>query len=67
VNKDKPTYRLVLVAEGAGPPPAVRLRRLLKSALRAYGLRCVRVDMPAEAPAPDPAARDQDAEAEDKG
>jgi hypothetical protein len=28
-------------AEGDGPPLAIRIRRLLKSALRAYGLRCV--------------------------
>jgi hypothetical protein len=28
-------------AEGAGPPAAIRVRRLLKAALRGYGLRCV--------------------------
>ncbi len=29
--------------EGQGPPAAIRVRRLLKAALRAYGLRCVTV------------------------
>ena len=28
---------------GAGPPFAVRIRHLLKTALRAYGLRCTRI------------------------
>lgn len=29
--------------EGAGPPTEIRVRRLLKVALRAFGLRCVDV------------------------
>lgn len=32
---------LTLVSTGQGPPFAVRVRSLLKRALRAYGLRCV--------------------------
>lgn len=39
---------------GDGPPPAVRVRRLLKAALRQFGLRCVDLrDFP-----PDPVARE---------
>jgi len=37
------TWTLIFRAEGDGPPTAVRVRRLLKAALRAYGLRCVRI------------------------
>ena len=37
----EPKYEIVLRAEGAGPPTINRLRRLLKAALRAYGLRCL--------------------------
>jgi hypothetical protein len=33
-------YQLTLHPEGDGPPGVVRLRRLLKSALRSFGLRC---------------------------
>ena len=38
---DRPRYRLTLedVWYPQGPPPAVRLRRLLKTLLRAYGFR----------------------------
>jgi len=32
-----------MIATGSGPPTIVRIRRLLKAALRAYGLRCLRV------------------------
>ncbi len=34
---------ITLQAEGPGPHTEIRVRRFLKSALRAYGLRCVRV------------------------
>jgi len=37
------SYIVELKAEGAGPPGIVRLRRLLKAALRAFGLRCTSV------------------------
>lgn len=37
-------------------PAAVRLRRLLKVALRAFRLRCVRAE---EAPGPTPAAEEE--------
>jgi hypothetical protein len=33
-------FVLVLTPTGPGPPGYVRLRRFLKSALRAHGLRC---------------------------
>jgi len=33
-------YILILKPEGGGPAPEVRLRRLLKAALRCFGLRC---------------------------
>lgn len=36
-------YILELRAEGPGPEGIIRLRRLLKCALRAFGLRCVDV------------------------
>ena len=37
---------LVFEAAGNGPSLTIRTRRLLKSALRAYGLRCLQVDLP---------------------
>lgn len=42
--KDGPAYRLTFRAEGDGPPAIVRVRRLLKIALRGYGLRCLAVE-----------------------
>jgi hypothetical protein len=38
---DRERVLLILKAEGEGPPLPIRLRRLLKSALRGHGLRCV--------------------------
>jgi hypothetical protein len=38
-----PTFAIELRPEGPGPPPAIRLRGLLKAALRRFGLRCVDV------------------------
>ena len=37
---DQPVYRLTLTPTGSGPPPIIRLRSLLKAALRGYRLRC---------------------------
>ena len=34
-------WHLIFRAEGDGAPPECRVRRLLKAALRYYGLRCV--------------------------
>ena len=34
-------WQITFRAEGDGPPVECRIRRLLKAALRAYGLRCV--------------------------
>jgi hypothetical protein len=41
------------VADSGDPPVAIRVRRLLKRALRSFGLKCVdyRVDAPASEPA----------------
>lgn len=39
---------ICLECAGIGPPLVIRVRRLLKSALRAYGLRAVKVELPAE-------------------
>ena len=39
----RPIYTVVLRPEGAGPPPVMRLKRLLKCALRAFGLRAIAV------------------------
>ena len=35
-------WTLTFRATGQGPPVEIRVRRLLKAALRTYGLRCVR-------------------------
>jgi hypothetical protein len=43
---NKTVWRVTLTAEGDGPPAVVRLRRLLKAALRTYGLRCLAVVPP---------------------
>jgi hypothetical protein len=37
-------WPLVFKATGDGPPPAVRVRRLLKFALRGCGLKCIGYD-----------------------
>lgn len=53
------SFKIVVHAEGDGPPVSVRLKRFLKSALRGWGLRCssieaVQTPEPAEAdPAPE--------------
>ncbi len=38
--------QIIFEAVGDGPPTAVRIRRLLKGALRHYGLRCVAISDP---------------------
>jgi hypothetical protein len=40
---EREVYSLVLRAEAHDVPAIIRLRALLKRALRDYGLRCVRV------------------------
>lgn len=45
-------WTLTFRAEGDGPPVEIRVRRLLKAALRTYGLRCV--DFRADDTLPDP-------------
>jgi hypothetical protein len=42
-QKDATTYTLTLTPTPGDVPPEIRLRRLLKTALRVYGLRCVSV------------------------
>ena len=37
---------------GIGPPLVVRTRKLLKMALRAYGLKCTRCTLPPDPPEP---------------
>jgi hypothetical protein len=37
------TWTITVCPTGNGPPPEIRIRRLLKVALRAFGLRCVAV------------------------
>ena len=48
------TWFLAFRAEGDGPPVEIRVRRLLKRALRGFGLRCVdyRVDPPVATASP---------------
>ena len=55
---NRETWTLSFRAEGAGPPVECRVRRLLKVALRAYGLRCTNYavahgDMPGQYAPPD--------------
>ncbi len=48
-------FTITVAPEGAGPPPDVRLRRLLKAALRSFKLRVVdvhAVDETTEQPQP---------------
>jgi hypothetical protein len=40
---DRPVYQLLLRAEAQSVPPIIRLRRLLKVAGRALGLKCTAV------------------------
>ena len=42
-TKPETAYCIVFKAQGSGPPVGVRLRRFLKNALRAYGLRCTSI------------------------
>jgi hypothetical protein len=50
---DPPTYRLILRALPDDVPASVRFRRLLKLALRSFGMRCVRFEeLPPARPAP---------------
>ena len=37
---------IVLTCAGVGPALTIRIRRLLKTALRAHGLRCESVELP---------------------
>lgn len=42
---EQPDYRLTVRPIGpADPPPAIRLRRFLKLALRGFGLKCIDVE-----------------------
>lgn len=43
-------YTITLKPTAEGPPPAIRLRRLLKIAGRSLGLRCVSVSEASEDP-----------------
>jgi hypothetical protein len=47
---DDDLWVIHLRPEGDGPPMGVRMRRFLKRALRAYGLRCERVSGPQQGP-----------------
>jgi len=50
-------FVITVRAEGPGPPVPIRLRRLLKTMLRAYGVRCVSIRP--ETPDPNAFARDE--------
>jgi len=39
-----PRYHLDLEALPGNAPPEVRMRRLLKTLLRAYGMRCIAIE-----------------------
>lgn len=53
---EQPDFRLTLRPTPGDVPAAVRLRAVLKYALRACGLRCVRVE---EVPRDGPGGRDR--------
>jgi hypothetical protein len=42
-RSERDRIELLLVTEGAGPDVAYRVKRLLKHALRSFGLRCIGV------------------------
>ncbi len=44
MNSDRERYRIELEPTPGETPTIHRIRRLLKACLRAYGLRCVRVE-----------------------
>lgn len=58
--KTYPCWTLTFRAEGDGPPVAVRVRRLLKAALRTYRLRFLAVDSQDEPESPTPDGSDDD-------
>jgi hypothetical protein len=60
-ESDRPTYRVDLQALADDCPAEVRLRQFLKRAVRAYRLKCVRV----EQLQPGPIAEAAQAEAQD--
>jgi hypothetical protein len=43
-NKSQPVFRVLLRAQPGKVPATIRLKRFLKLALRAFGLRCVAVE-----------------------
>ena len=47
--EDRTAWVLSFRAEGGGPPVEVRVRRLLKAALRHYRLRCIDARMDGDA------------------
>jgi hypothetical protein len=51
-RKQRPPFRIVLVAldDPSGVPPRVRVRRALKTRLRSYGLRCLKIEPVPRAP-----------------
>ena len=52
------TWIFSFQATGDGPPVEIRVRRLLKAALRGYGLRCINARIADEAGGRDAEARD---------
>ena len=50
-NRLPDDWTLTFRATGQGPPVEIRVRRLLKAALRAYGLRCISHVHPDDKPA----------------
>ncbi|MEM1012528.1 MAG: hypothetical protein AAGI46_09950 [Planctomycetota bacterium] len=46
VHLDRDAWTFAFVPEGDGAPAACRARKLLKSALRVHGMRCIAFDLP---------------------
>jgi hypothetical protein len=61
MSQRQPTYRVILKAVPSDIPAVARLRRLLKIALRACQLRCVRI----EEVRPHPASNERSPDAAD--
>ncbi|MCY2954813.1 MAG: hypothetical protein NTU53_23020 [Planctomycetota bacterium] len=60
-------WTLVFKAEGDGPPVEVRVRNLLKRALRTWGLRCTGFGPDTPSPASEPTVESVEVERRDTG
>ena len=59
-------FVITVRCEGPGPPVPIRLRRLLKTMLRSYGVRCIRIAPERPPDPPELAIAPTDTEARDR-